>query len=307
MDDKYRAMQREADNLRDNMTMMNQNMQRSENAVERLNGRVKSQADEIEHLKLLNVQLRDIIEMNRKEHIASEENWNMKERKLREKVDDLEQYIFKQDNRIMNKYFDQAEAKFISKKHQETKGTNGDDILMKIDIETRELQSKKAEILRALEKDEIPDIYSKKDQGGEIEKERRVSERRRTPPKAPDTHHDRKPVIKKNYKPAEEKEKNRMSELLSAFKKDEEPPSKPQRVVRSKPSSGAGISSSGLPSLPGMDDGKKKSDKSKFSGIDMSDNFSDANLSEYWGDDNKKKESKLKCNLQFFLIIFFSR
>lgn len=136
--------------------MMNQNMTRSENAVERLTGRTKAQADEIEHLKLLNIQLRDIIEMNRKESRATEEKWNLKEKALRQKVDDLEEYLFKQDNRIMNKYFDQAEARYLSKQRESVKGTNGDDILMKIDMETRDLKSKKAKILASLDKRRSP-------------------------------------------------------------------------------------------------------------------------------------------------------
>lgn len=54
LEDKARAVSRELDNLRDTLSMQNQNFMRSEAAVERLNLQLKSKSDEVEHLKVLN-------------------------------------------------------------------------------------------------------------------------------------------------------------------------------------------------------------------------------------------------------------
>lgn len=285
MDDKFRALQRESDDLRDNMSMMNQNMKRSEAAVERLTARTKGQADEIEHMKLLNVQLRDIIEMNRKERKAAEERDMLKEAKFRKKIDELEDYIFKQDNRVMDKYFDQAEAKFMANKREaaDARGQTGD-ILMQIDLETRNFNSKKAQILAGLEEG-YDDVAGREVPSRPKEEPKRPStrkERRRTPPKRPGK---KASGFDKEYKPAEEKEKRRNEELMRAFGQGDD--------SKSKQRSGKDSGGSGLPSLPGLGEKeRKKSDRSKFSAMDVSAHMSDA-MSEYW-DDDKKDASKSK-------------
>ena len=105
LEDKARAASRELDNLRDTLSLQNQNHMRSEAAVERLNLQLKSKSDEVEHLKILNQQLRDMVEMNRKETILTEEHRNNEERRLRNKIVRMEEFIFKQDQENLTKYF----------------------------------------------------------------------------------------------------------------------------------------------------------------------------------------------------------
>lgn len=155
LEDKARAVSRELDNLRDTLSMQNQNFMRSEAAVERLNLQLKSKSDEVEHLKVLNQQLRDMIEMNRKENILMEDQRNNEERRLRNKISRMEEFIFKQDQDNLTKYFQHTDDKFDSQHAQAAKQADpAHAILTRLDQETKNLREKKAKILEYLDKDE---------------------------------------------------------------------------------------------------------------------------------------------------------
>ena len=170
LEDKARAVSRELDNLRDTLSLQNQNYMRSEAAVERLNLQLKSKSDEVEHLKILNQQLRDMVEMNRKETILMEDHRNAEERRLRNKISKMEEFIFKQDQDNLTRYFQQTDDKFDDRHADAVKKSDPvHGILSRLDQENKSLKEKKAKILEYLDKDEELGIDELKRQPKQVE------------------------------------------------------------------------------------------------------------------------------------------
>ena len=107
---------------------------RSEAAVERLNLHLKGKSDEADHLRLLNVQLRDMVEMSRKEAALQEENRVAEESRLRNKISRMEEFIFKQDQQKLGDYLKLADEKFDTRTAEASKQREpGQEVLRRLD------------------------------------------------------------------------------------------------------------------------------------------------------------------------------